>query len=152
MTLNAGAKLGRYEIRSKIGAGGMGEVYRANDPQIGRDVAIKVLSTDFAVNKERVARFEQEAQAAGALNHPTILAIYDVNKRDHTLYVVSELLSGEELRDRLDHGQIPLRRAIDYAQGRPPNSTRREMIKQIFGVCLVSIMREHQRDYRELRV
>ena len=91
MTLNAGAKLGRYEIRSKIGAGGMGEVYRANDPQIGRDVAIKVLSADFAVNKDQVARFEQEAQAAGALNHPNILAIYDVNKQDHTLYVVSEL-------------------------------------------------------------
>jgi serine/threonine protein kinase len=68
-------------------------------------VAIKVLSADFAVNKERVARFEQEAQAAGALNHPNILAIYDVNKQDHTLYVVSELLSGEELRDRLGLGQ-----------------------------------------------
>ncbi|MDX6405381.1 MAG: hypothetical protein QOH70_2836, partial [Blastocatellia bacterium] len=86
------------EIRSKIGAGGMGEVYRANDPQIGRDVAIKVLSADFAVNKERVARFEQEAQAAGAPNHANIPAIYDVNKQDHSLYVVSELLSGEELR------------------------------------------------------
>jgi serine/threonine protein kinase len=70
MTLNAGAKLGRYEIRSKIGQGGLGEVYLAFDPKIGREVAIKVLSSDFAANKEGVARFEQEAQAAGALNHP----------------------------------------------------------------------------------
>jgi len=116
VSLAPGARLGAYEVLSLLGAGGMGEVYRANDPQIGRDVAIKVLSADFAVNKERVARFEQEAQAAGALNHPNILAIYDVNKQDHTLYVVSELLSGEELRDRLGHGQIPLRKAIDYAQ------------------------------------
>ena len=81
MTLNAGAKLGRYEIRSKIGAGGMGEAYRAKDPQIGRDVAIKVLSADFAVNQERVARFEQEARAAGALNHPIFsLSTMSINR------------------------------------------------------------------------
>src|SRR5215813_2440725 len=116
MTLAAGTKLGRYEIRSKIGAGGMGEVYRAFDPKIGREVAIKVLSAEFAANKERAARFEQEAQAAGGLNHPNILAIHDVDTRDNVLYVVSELLEGEELRDRLNQGPVPLRKAIDYAQ------------------------------------
>jgi len=73
MTLAPGTELGRYEIRSKIGEGGMGEVYRAFDPKIGREVAIKVLPAELAANKERVARFEQEAQAAGALNHPNIL-------------------------------------------------------------------------------
>ncbi len=116
MALTEGTKLGRYEIRSLIGVGGMGEVYRASDPKIGRDVAIKVLPADFSADQERVARFEQEAQAAGALNHPNILAIYDVDSQDGVLYVVSELLEGEELRDRLDHSSIPLRKAIDYAQ------------------------------------
>jgi len=116
MTLSNGTKLGRYEIRSLIGAGGMGEVYLANDPKIGRDVAIKVLPADFAADKDRVARFELEAQAAGALNHPNILAIYDVDTQDGLLFVVSELLEGDELRDRLDEGTIPLRKAIDYAR------------------------------------
>ncbi|MFN2501850.1 MAG: protein kinase, partial [Pyrinomonadaceae bacterium] len=109
MKITEGTKLGRYEIRSKIGEGGMGEVYRAFDPKIGREVAIKVLPADFSADKDRVARFEQEAQAAGALNHPNILAIYDVDTQDEILYVVSELLDGEELRDRLNEGPIPLR-------------------------------------------
>ncbi len=116
MTLIDGTKLGRYEIRSVIGVGGMGEVYRASDPKIGRDVAIKVLPADFSADKDRVARFEQEAQAAGALNHPNILAIYDVDMQDGVLYVVSELLEGEELRDRLDQGPIPLRKATEFSQ------------------------------------
>ncbi len=116
MKINEGTKLGRYEIRSLIGVGGMGEVYRASDPKIGRDVAIKVLPADFSADKDRVARFEQEAQAAGALNHPNILAIYDVDKQDDVLYVVSELLEGEELRQRLDEGSIPLRKVTEYAQ------------------------------------
>lgn len=116
MTMTAGTKLGRYEIRSKIGEGGMGEVYRAVDPKIGREVAIKVLPAGLACNKERLARFEQEAQAAGALNHPNILAIHDVDTQDDVLYVVSELLDGEELRDRLNNGSIPLRKVIEYAQ------------------------------------
>ena len=116
MTIAIGTKLGRYEIRSIIGVGGMGEVYRASDPKIGRDVAIKVLPADFSADKERVARFEQEAQAAGALNHPNIIAVYDVDTQDDVLYVVSELLEGEELRQRLDEGQIPLRKVTEYAQ------------------------------------
>ena len=94
----------------------MGEVYRASDPKIGRDVAIKVLPADFSADKDRVARFEQEAQAAGALNHPNILAIHDVDTQDGILYVVSELLEGEELRQRLDEGPIPLRKVTEYAQ------------------------------------
>ena len=98
MKITEGTKLGRYEVRSLIGVGGMGEVYRAFDPKIGREVAIKVLPADFSADKERVARFEQEAQAAGALNHPNIIAVYDVDTQDDALYVVSELLEGEELR------------------------------------------------------
>src|ERR1700682_842452 len=94
----------------------MGEVYRSFDPKIGREVAIKVLPADLTSNPERVARFEQEAQAAGALNHPNILAIHDVDTVDHVLYVVSELLEGEELRDFLNRGPVALRKAIDYAQ------------------------------------
>ncbi len=116
MKITEGTKLGRYEIRSLIGVGGMGEVYRASDPKIGREVAIKVLPADFSADNERVARFEQEAQAAGALNHPNIIAVYDVDTQDDVLYVVSELLEGEELRQRLDEGPIPLRKVTEYAQ------------------------------------
>src|SRR6266446_1978233 len=101
MTLAAGTKLGRYEIRSKIGEGGMGEVYRARDTKLNRDVAIKVLPAAFSQDEDRLRRFEQEAQAASALNHPNILAVYDVGTHDSAPYVVSELLEGETLRDRL---------------------------------------------------
>src|SRR4030095_10356718 len=116
MSLKEGATLGRYEIRSLIGAGGMGEVYRASDPKINREVAIKVLPADFASNGERVERLEREAQAAGGLNHPNILGIYDIDSQDGTYFVVSELLVGEELRERLNEGPIPLRKTVDYAQ------------------------------------
>ena len=115
MSLEPGSKLGRYEIRSKIGAGGMGEVYRARDEKLNRDVAIKVLPSTLSENGDRLYRFEQEAQAAGALNHPNILAIYDVGTNGTAPYVVSELLEGESLRDRLAHGPLPSRKAIDYA-------------------------------------
>src|SRR5207244_5395963 len=110
-----GAKLGSYEIRSKIGAGGMGEVYRARDEKLNRDVAIKVLPTSLSQDADRLRRFEQEAQAAGALNHPNILAVYDVGTHDDAPYVVSELLEGESLKDRLNDGPISQRKAIDYA-------------------------------------
>ncbi len=115
MTLNTGTKLGRYEIRSKIGAGGMGEVYVARDVEIGRDVAVKVLPSTFSVDKDRLQRFQQEACAAGALNHPNILSIYDVGKHDGSPYVVSELLEGETLRNRIAGTPLGQRRAIDYA-------------------------------------
>ena len=114
MTLEAGAKLGRYEIRSKLGAGGMGEVYRARDEKLNRDVAIKVLPAALSENADRLHRFEQEAQTAGALNHPNILVIYDVGTNESAPYVVSELLEGETLRDRLDHGPLSSRNSIDY--------------------------------------
>src|SRR6266478_5931635 len=112
----AGTKLGRYEIRSKIGAGGMGEVYRARDEKLNRDVAIKVLPMAFSQDRDRLRRFEQEAQAAGALNHPNILAVYDVGTHDGSPYIVAELLEGEELRVHLNNGKFNSRKAIDYAQ------------------------------------
>lgn len=112
--LKAGAKLGRYEVQSLIGSGGMGEVYLARDPKIGREVAVKVLPSSLADDKERLARFEQEAQAAGTLNHPNILSIYDVDSENGTAYVVSELLKGETLREMMGGSPMPLRKAIDY--------------------------------------
>ncbi|MEJ7849650.1 MAG: protein kinase [Pyrinomonadaceae bacterium] len=115
MTVAPNTILGRYEIISLIGAGGMGEVYRAKDPRLGRDVAIKVLPADFSTDADRLRRFEQEAQAAGTLNHPSILSIYDVASHNGSLYVVSELLEGETLGDRLDGEALPLRKAIEYA-------------------------------------
>jgi eukaryotic-like serine/threonine-protein kinase len=115
MTLVPGTKLGRYEVRSKIGEGGMGEVYRARDEKLNRDVAIKVLPADLSENAERLHRFEQEAEAAGALNHPNILAVYDVGVHDSAPYVVSELLEGETLRDLLEERQPATRKSLDYA-------------------------------------
>ena len=114
--IDAGTHLGRYEIRSKIGEGGMGEVYRARDEKLNRDVAIKVLPTSLSQDQDRLRRFEQEAQAAGALNHPNILAVYDVGTHDGAPYIVSELLEGEELREQLNDGLLPQRKALDYAQ------------------------------------
>jgi len=114
MALSAGTKLGPYEILSAIGAGGMGEVYRAHDPRIGRDVAIKVLPPDLASDPERLRRFEQEARATGALNHPNLLALYDVGTSHVGPYLVSELLEGETLRARLAAGSVPLRKIIDW--------------------------------------
>jgi eukaryotic-like serine/threonine-protein kinase len=113
--LVTGTKLGRYEIRSKLGAGGIGEVYLARDVEIGRDVALKVLPSTFSSDKDRLQRFQQEACAAGALNHPNILSIYDVGKHDGSPYVVSELLQGETLRTRISGTPLSPRRAIDYA-------------------------------------
>src|SRR5438309_1751200 len=116
MTIAAGTKLGRYEIRLKIGAGGMGEVYRARDEKLNRDVAIKVLPAALSQDADRLRRFEQEAQAAGALNHPNILGVHDVGIHDGAPYIVSELLEGEELREQLNDGSLPQRKALDYAQ------------------------------------
>jgi serine/threonine protein kinase len=115
MTLAPGTKLSRYEIRSLIGAGGIGEVYRARDEKLNRDVAIKVLPVLFSQDEGRLRRFEQEAQAAGTLNHPNILAVYDIGAHDGAPYVVSELLEGETLRRRLTRSPLAQRRAIDYA-------------------------------------
>src|SRR5258708_1205813 len=115
MQMISGTRVGPYEILASIGAGGMGEVYRARDQRLGRDVAIKVLPGNQRLDPERRARFEQEARAAGALNHPNIVSIYDIGVEDGSLYIVEELLEGETLRDRLRHGPIPVRKAVDYA-------------------------------------
>jgi Tol biopolymer transport system component len=113
-TIARGAHLGRYEIVSLLGAGGMGEVYRARDTRIGRDVAIKVLPAALSTNRERLRRFEQEVQAAGSLNHPNIVTIHDVGTHEDFPYVVSELLEGETLRERINSAPLSSRKAIDY--------------------------------------
>lgn len=113
--LSSGTKLGPYEITGAIGAGGMGEVYRARDTRLNRDVAIKVLPQAFAADAERLRRFEQEARAASALNHPNILVIYDIGERDGAPYLVTELLEGETLRERLRSGPLSVRKALDIA-------------------------------------
>src|SRR6266568_3826122 len=100
MALTAGARLGPYEILAPIGAGGMGEVYRGRDTRLDRDVAVKVLLSGFATDPDRLRRFEAEARAASRLNHPNILAIYDIGTHDGAPYIVSELLEGETLRER----------------------------------------------------
>src|SRR5437016_4001603 len=115
MTIAAGTRLGRYEIRAKIGEGGMGEVYRAYDTTMHREVAIKVLPAALSADKERLARCEQEAQTAGALNHPNVLVIYHIDTHDGSPYIVSELLEGEALRERMGGVALPQRKAIDYA-------------------------------------
>lgn len=115
MTLGNGTRLGPYEILSLIGTGGMGEVYRARDTRLGREVAVKILPAAFAEDKDRLRRFEQEARAAGMLNHPNILAVYDVGTQDGSPYVVSELLEGQTLRDALTEAALPLRKGLDYA-------------------------------------
>ena len=114
MALAAGTKLDGYEILSLLGEGGMGEVYRARDPVLKRDVAIKVLPTFVSQDPDRMRRFQQEAQAAAALNHPNILAVYQLGNFEGTTYLVSELLEGDTLRQELTHGALPARKAIDY--------------------------------------
>src|SRR5262245_6619003 len=115
MALVAGTKLGPYELLAPLGAGGMSEVYRARDMRLGRDVAVKVLPSSFSSDAERLHRFQQEACAAGALNHPNILSIYDTGAHDGSPYVVSELLEGQTLRQRMSGTTVPQRKAVDYA-------------------------------------
>jgi Tol biopolymer transport system component len=115
MPLTPGSRLGPYEILAPLGAGGMGEVYRAKDDRLKREVAIKVLPSSFAHDGDRLRRFEQEAQAASSLNHPNILAIYDIGTHDGAPYVVSELLEGETLRERLGGEAFAPRRAVGHA-------------------------------------
>jgi len=114
MALTSGTKLGPYEIIAPLGAGGMGEVYRARDTRLGRDVALKILPDSFAREADRLRRFEQEARAVAALNHPNILAIHDIGQHDGSPFLVSELLEGESLRAALDRGALPQRKTIEY--------------------------------------
>jgi eukaryotic-like serine/threonine-protein kinase len=134
MAVTAGARIGPYEIVGWLGAGGMGEVYRARDPRLDREVAIKIIAETLPTDStSRVRRFEQEARAAGQLNHPSILAVYDVGMHGGTPYIVSELLDGESLRSQLTHmgrqlssepasshtrgaDPLPVRKAVDYAR------------------------------------
>ncbi|HKD18935.1 MAG TPA: protein kinase [Thermoanaerobaculia bacterium] len=115
MALPGGTRLGPYEILSPLGAGGMGEVYRARDERLKRDVAIKVLPSSYSGDPDRLKRFELEAQAAGGLNHPNITAVYDVGQYEGAPYVVQELLEGETLRAELAGGRLGPRKALDYA-------------------------------------
>src|SRR2546422_9427965 len=114
-TISPNTTIAQYKIVSKIGEGGMGEVWRARDAKLGRDVAIKVLPAAFSADAERLRRFEQEAQAAGALNHPNILVIFHIGTHGGAPYIVSELLEGETLRDRMAGAALPQRKALDYA-------------------------------------
>ena len=115
MTLPLGTKLGPYEIVAPLGAGGMGEVYRARDTRLNRDVAIKILPASFSDDAQCLERFEREARILSTLNHPNLLSIYDVGSQDSIHYLVSELLDGEILRHRIQEGKIPGRKALDYA-------------------------------------
>jgi len=113
--LTPGAKLSEYEVQKLIGSGGMGEVYRARDTRLGRDVAIKVLPAVLSHDPDRLRRFEQEAQAAAALNHPNILAVHQMGSYEGAPYLVSELLEGSTLREQLLCGPLPVRKAVDYS-------------------------------------
>jgi Tol biopolymer transport system component len=117
MALSPGTKLGPYEIQSPLGAGGMGEVYRARDTRLGRDVAIKVLPEALAKDADRLLRFEQEARTIATLNHPNILGIHDVGAHDGAPFLVSECLEGQTLRQKLNSGPLPVRLAVEYALG-----------------------------------
>jgi serine/threonine protein kinase len=115
MTISAGTRLGPYEVISPLGAGGMGEVYRARDIRLDREVAVKVLPAEVASDPDALARFEREAKAVAALSHPNILAIHDFGTHEAVAYAVMELLEGETLRARLDGGPVSPKQAVDYA-------------------------------------
>jgi len=107
MTLATGSRLGPYEIVAPLGAGGMGEVYRARDERLKRDIAIKVLPASLSTDPDRLRRFEQEAQSASALNHPNIVTIYEIGTADSSSYIAMELVDGTSLRDLLASGIQP---------------------------------------------
>jgi eukaryotic-like serine/threonine-protein kinase len=115
MPLAPGTTIGRHEIVGAIGAGGMGEVYRARDSKLQRDVAIKMLPASFAGDPDRRARFEREAQAIAALSHPNVLSVHDTGLHDGQLFIVTELLEGETLAERLKSGVLPVRKGLDIA-------------------------------------
>src|SRR3989440_6239960 len=116
MTIAAGTKLGRYEIRSKIGAGGMGEVYLAEDEQLRRRAALKILPADLASNQDRMRRFVQEAQAAAALNHPNIAHIYEIGESEGTNFIAMEFVDGPTLREKIHQEQTELRKLLRFLQ------------------------------------
>ena len=113
--LAAGTRVGPYEVLGPLGSGGMGEVYRARDPRLGREVAIKVLPRTVSADPDRVRRFELESRAAGALNHPNVLTVFDTGLHEGSPYIVFELLRGETLREAFLSGPLPVRKAIALA-------------------------------------
>ena len=115
MTLSAGTHLGRYEIRSKIGEGGMGEVYLAQDTKLDRKVALKILPADVAAHQDRMKRFVQEAKAASALNHPNIITIHEIDQADSVHFIATEFVDGETLRRRMNSEHLKLGKALDVA-------------------------------------
>src|SRR5690348_12870914 len=115
MSLKIGSRLGPYTISATLGAGGMGEVYRAFDERLGRDVAIKILNAEAAADQGLQRRFAFEARAASALNHPNILTVHDVGMEGNIPYIVSELVDGESLRSMIEHGPIPVQKVLDIA-------------------------------------
>ena len=115
MTLATGTRLGHYEILSPLGAGGMGEVYRAKDPRLGREVAIKVLPEALALDRDRISRFEQEARAASALNHPNIVTIHEIGRAGDVAFIAMELVEGKTLRELTMSGPLPVRRMLSVA-------------------------------------
>ena len=127
MSLSAGTKLGPYEILAPLGAGGMGEVYRARDAKLGREIAIKVLSGATASDPDRRHRFELEARAASALNHPNILTVHDVGEADGTVYIAMELVEGKTLRELVASGEpLATKKLLDVAaQTSPRTATSR---------------------------
>jgi serine/threonine protein kinase len=115
MPLNPGDRLGAYQVVGRLGAGAMGEVYRARDTRLERDVALKILPAEFAQNPDRRRRFELESRAASALNHPNIVSVYDAGEEQGVSYIVSELVDGESLRDLIGRGPLPIRKALELA-------------------------------------
>ncbi|MGH7680420.1 MAG: protein kinase domain-containing protein, partial [Candidatus Eiseniibacteriota bacterium] len=113
MGVTSGSRLGHYDIVAPLGAGAMGEVYRARDPRLGRDVAVKVLPPAFAADSDRLRRFEQEARAIATLSHPNIVGIFDVGSSEGRPFLVTELLEGETLRERLEASPLSLRVAVE---------------------------------------
>src|SRR5947207_7797225 len=115
MMLAAGTKLGRYEIRSKIGAGGMGEVYLAQDTKLDRKVALKILPADVAAHPDRMRRFVQEAKAASALNHPNIITIHEIDETDSINFIATEFIDGETLREHMQNAPTKLAEVLEVA-------------------------------------
>src|SRR5438093_2154615 len=115
MSITAGTKLGRYEIRSKIGAGGMGEVYLAQDTKLDRKVALKILPAEVAAHPDRMKRFVQEAKAASALNHPNIITIHEIDETDSINFIATEFIDGETLRQRMRNAPLKLGEVLDVS-------------------------------------
>src|SRR6266540_4557730 len=111
----AGSRLGSYELVSLLGSGGMGEVYRARDTRLGREVAVKVLPADFSEDRRRLQRFEREARAVSALNHPAIVTVYEIGSSDSLSYIAMELVEGKTLRSLLSSGPVPSRKLLEIA-------------------------------------